>query len=65
MFKKLCPFESTHTLGRERTERYESKGLGQGKVTGVYWPFQAKVHGVWGWKGPHRSLSTMIPLQNS
>lgn len=33
MFKKLCPFESTHTLGRERTERYESKGLGQGKVT--------------------------------
>ena len=33
MFKKLCPCESTHTLGRERTERRETKGVGQGEVT--------------------------------
>ena len=36
MFKKLCLCESTHTRGRQRTERREPEGVGQGEV--MRWP---------------------------
>ena len=49
MFKKLCLCESTHTPGRQRTERREPEGVGQGEVMRVAAVLLGTIPGWGGW----------------